>query len=60
MTNHDMLAFIYENGPCTHYDIEFAFGCSQARIAVVSFELMVSGLLNYDPEEMLFSYAGME
>lgn len=58
MTNHDMLAFIYENGPCTHIDIDFEFGCGCSKATFVGIELMHSDLLDYDPELGLFSYAG--
>lgn len=57
MTNHEMLAFVYENGPCTYIDIEFEFGCSQSRTALIGASLMLSGLLEYDRESMTFRYA---
>lgn len=58
MTNHDMLAFIYENGPCTHIDIDFAFGCGLCSVTFAALELAFAGLLGYDVEAGLFSYSG--
>lgn len=56
MTNHDMLAFVYENGPCTHIDIDFQFGCGVGRVSVIAHRLMMAGLLDYDSELGLFVY----
>lgn len=56
MTGHEMLAFIYENGPCTH--IDFEFGCGLASITFKSLDLVFAGLVAYDVENGLFSYSG--
>lgn len=60
MTNHDLLAFVYENGPCTHVDIDFEFGCGIPDVTFATCWLMLYGLLTYDIELGLFSYSGDE
>jgi len=58
MTNHDMLAFIYQNGPCTHVDVDCEFGCGLADVTLKAVDLVFANLIDYDVENGLFIYSG--
>lgn len=58
MTNHDLLAFIYDNSPCTHLDIDFEFGCGVASVTFRAADLVFADLIEYDIENGLFFYSG--
>lgn len=58
MTNHEMLAFIYANGPCTHTMIADSLGCSVARVSFCCTGMMLSGLLDFYSETSSFVYSG--
>ncbi len=58
MTNHDLLAFIYESGPCTHVDIDLEFGCGLCSVTFKALELAFADLVDYDVESGLFIYSG--
>lgn len=58
MTNHDMLAFIYENGPCTHTSISEALNISIAAASFCCARLMLIGLIDFDVDSSTFFYSG--